>query len=133
MNVQDTYRIRHRGIESTPHSISELRHLWKAGQIDSSTEFRRGDSKVWLDASNLLPELERNTNSPDPGAPPPVHPKVYPALGDGLPVMPQSVRVNSLKIPFGEVFVLVLKFYLAALVIAALATAAWVLLARFLR
>lgn len=133
METRHTYRIKHKGIESTPHTISDLRQMWQDRQIDHSTEFRRGDSKVWLEANDLLPELERADQLPSPVKIPNEQAKIYPAIHDGIPVVPHSVRVTSLKIPFREVFVLVLKFYLAALLLAALATAAWVLIVRYLR
>ena len=133
MEVQHTYRIRHKGIESTPFTISDLRHMWKAGQIDATTEFRRGDSPVWLDANDLRMELERADEQPAPAEGAKDQLRIYPALRDGVPVAPGSVRVTSLKLPFREVFVLVFKFYLAAILLAALATVAWILVARFLR
>jgi len=137
MEVQHTYRIRHKGIESTPHSLADLRQMWRSGQIDSSTEFKRGDSPVWLDANDLWAEL--HLDQPAPGGitsdvslsaqPRPLKPG-----GPGQLVLGNAtaVRLTSVKIPFREVFVLVLKFYLAAILLAALATAAWILVMRSL-
>jgi hypothetical protein len=133
MEVQHTYRIRHKGIESTPFTISDLRHMWKASQIDATTEFRRGDSPVWLDANDLRMELERADEQPAPAEGAKDQLRIYPALRDGVPVAPGCVRVTSVKVPFREVFVLVFKFYLAAILLAALATTAWLLALRFLR
>jgi hypothetical protein len=133
MGVRHTYRIKHKGVESTPYTIGDLRQMWQAGQIDASTEFRRGDSTVWLEADDLLSELEHVEERPDNVKASDDQPKIYPALRNGVPVAPHSVRVTSLKLPFREVFVLVFKFYLAAILLAALATTAWLLVLRFLR
>ncbi|MEX1111113.1 MAG: GYF domain-containing protein [Chthoniobacterales bacterium] len=134
MHVQHTYRIRHRGIESTPFTLRDLRQMWQAGQIDASTEFRRGDSEVWLDANDLLPELEfsgddsgKTTATPDPAT------LRGPEFSRLTPIAPQSVRLTSVRVPFREILVLVLKFYLAALLIALAIAALWVLLGYLLR
>ncbi len=133
MQVQHTYRIRHRGIESTPYTLRDLRQMWKAGQIDASTEFRRGDSEVWQDADDLLPELEfrseesgKITERPDPAT---LHSLEFSRL---TPVAPQSVRLTSVRVPFREILVLVLKFCLAALLVAGAGAALWILLLRAL-
>lgn len=133
MNVQHTYRIRHRGVESTPYTIGDLRQMWKAGQIDATTEFRRGDSGVWLDANDLRPELEFEDA-------PPVRLAIAaePAKAAGLnfhgltPVSPQSVRLTSVRIPFREIFVVVLKICVALVIVALLAATGWMALVRFL-
>ena len=134
MQVQHTYRIRHRGIESTPYTLRDLRQMWQAGQIDASTEFRRGDSEIWLDSGDLLPELEFRgeasaeiTEKPDPAV---LHGLDFSRL---TPVAPQSVRLTSVRVPFREILVLVLKFYLAALLVAVTMAAIWVLLGYLLR
>lgn len=133
MNVQHTYRIRHRGIESTPHTITDLRQMWKAGQIDATTEFRRGDSPVWLDANDLLSELEFDA-TPAPAS------KAYPStetttagLQASINAASKTVRVTSVRIPFGEVFVLVFKFYAAAILLATLVAVVWLAIVRFVR
>ena len=134
MHVQHTYRIRHRGIESTPYTLRDLRQMWQAGQIDASTEFKRGDSEVWLDANDLRPELEfsgeapgKITEKPDPAT---LHGLEFSRL---TPVAPQSVRLTSVRVPFREILVLVLKFYLAVLLVGLAGAALWVLLGCLLR
>jgi len=132
MEIQHTYRISHRGIESTPFSITDLRQMWQAGQIDATTKFKRGNSNVWLDASDLRPELERASQIDTPGKSPPGQPRIYPTLRDGT-AAPHIVRVTSVKIPFKEVIVLVVKFYLAALLLAAAGATGWILVLRYAR
>jgi hypothetical protein len=134
MHVQHTYRIKHRGIESTPYTLRDLRHMWKSGQIDASTEFKRGDSEVWLDANDLMPELEfsgeqpgKITEKPDSST---LHGLEFSRL---TPVAPQSVRLTSVRLPFREVLVVVLKFYLASLLVALAGAALWILLGYLLR
>jgi hypothetical protein len=134
MKVQNTYRIRHRDIESTPHTISDLRQMWKAGQIDATTEFRRGDSAVWLDANDLLPELEFNEAAalaPAPGSA--MTATGSPISRNPAPAGSGSLRITSVRVPFREIFVLVFKIYAAAVVLATLAAAAWVLILRLTR
>lgn len=134
MQVQHTYRIRHRGIESTPHTLRDLRQMWKSGQIDASTEFKRGDSEVWLDADDLMPELEFNAAHDGPITETPAAAILRGAPSPHLaPLAPQSVRLTSVRVPFREILVLVLKFYLAVLLIAVVAAALWVLVAYFFR
>ena len=134
MHVQHTYRIRHRGIESTPFTLRDLRQMWQAGQIDASTEFKRGDTEVWLDADDLRPELEFSGETPGK-----ITEKPDPATMHGLefsrltPVAPQSVRLTSVRVPFREILVLVLKFYLAVLLVGLAGAAFWVLLGYLLR
>jgi len=49
------------------------------------------------------------------------------------PVAPQSVRLTSVRVPFREILVLVLKFYLAVLLVGLAGAAFWVLLGYLLR
>lgn len=134
MKVQHTYRIRHNGVESTPHSLAELRQMWQSGQIDNTTEFKRGDSPVWLDANDLWAELQlpsgvqtaNHASAIQPGA---LRPG---AVNNLAPSAPAHVRIVSARLPFREVFVLVFKFYAAAILLALLAAAAWLALGRFL-
>lgn len=134
MHVQHTYRIRHRGIESTPYTLRDLRQMWQAGQIDAGTEFKRGDSEVWLEANDLLPELE--FSGEEAGK---ITETSEPATLRGLelsrliPTAPQSVRLTSVRVPFREILVLVLKFYLAASLVALTIAALWLLLVSLLR
>ena len=132
MKTQHTYRIKHRGIESTPYSLRDLRQMWKSGQIDASTEFRRGDSKVWLEANDLLPELEfssEDTSEKITAPPPPVHGLDFAGLTS---IAPHSVRLSSIRVPFREILVVVLKIYAAVFLTAAALTVLWVLLGYFL-
>lgn len=132
MKTQHTYRIRHRGIESTPYTLRDLRQMWKSGQIDASTEFRRGDSEVWLEANDLLPELEfsaEDTSEKITAPPPAVHGLNFPGLSA---IAPHSARLTSIRVPFREILVVVLKIYAAILLIGALSTAVWILLLRSL-
>ena len=135
MALQHTYRVRHKGIESTPHSLADLRQMWKAGQIDSSTQFKRGDSPVWLDASDLWAELNFEMPAAAAGTaganlpPGPLRPG---ASGNLVPVAPIAVRVTSVRIPFQEIVALLLKIALALLFLAAVGAALWMLLARLL-
>lgn len=129
MQVQHTYRIRHRGIESTPHTLRDLRQMWKSGQIDASTEFKRGDSEVWLDADDLMPELEFNATHDGQLTERPGAAVLRGASSSHLaPLAPQSVRLTSIRVPFREILVLVLKFYLAVLLIALVGATLWLLL-----
>ncbi len=134
MHTQHTYRIKHRGIESTPFTLRDLRQMWQAGQIDASTEFKRGDTEVWLDADDLRPELEFSGETPGK-----ITEKPDPATMHGLefsrltPVAPQSVRLTSVRVPFREILVLVLKFYLAVLFVGLAGAALWVLLGHLFR
>lgn len=133
MKTQHTYRIRHRGIESTPYTLRDLRQMWKSGQIDASTEFRRGDSEVWLEANDLLPELEfsaEETSDKITAPPPAVHGLDFPGL---TAIAPHSVRLTSIRVPFREILVVVLKIYAAVFLIAAAAAVLWLLLAYLLR
>lgn len=132
-NFQHTYRIRHRGIESTPHTLRDLRQMWRSGQIDASTEFRRGDSEVWLDANDLLPELEFSVgDAPEKitAPPPPVRGLDYPGM---TAIAPHSIRLTSIRVPFREILIVVLKIYAAVFLIAAAAAVLWLLLAYLLR
>jgi hypothetical protein len=137
MAVQHTYRIRHKGVESTPYSLADLRQMWRAGQIDSSTEFKRGSSSVWLDVNDLRVELQLDdpasaASSNSSGLVGQASPKKPGGTGQLVVTSPVHVRVTSIRIPFNEVLVLVLKFCLAALLLALAATAAWLALARYL-
>jgi len=137
MTIQHTYRIKHKGVESTPHSLADLRQMWQTGQIDHSTEFKRGDSPVWLEANDLWTELQ--LDNPQSAANPntaglAAHPaaKKPGATGNLTHIAPTHVRVTSVRVPFKEVLVLVLKFYLATLLLALALTAAWLALARYM-
>lgn len=137
MNVQHTYRIKHKGVESTPHSLADLRQMWQTGQIDHSTEFKRGDSTVWLEANDLWTELQLDNlpsaaNADTAGLA--AHPSSTKpgATGNLKPIAPTHVRVTSVRIPFKEVLVLVLKFYLATLLLSLAAVTAWFALARYM-
>jgi hypothetical protein len=133
MKARHTYRIKHRGIESTPYSLRDLRQMWKSGQIDASTEFRRGDSEVWLEANDLLPELEfsaEDTSETITAPPPSVHGLDFSGM---TAIAPHSVRLSSIRVPFREILVVVLKIYAAVFLIAAALTALWVLLGYLLR
>jgi len=138
MILQKTYRIKNKGIESTPHTIEDLRHMWNSGQIDSGTEFQLAGSATWLQAADLLAELEHvptKQTAPASSRSQPAEGKLSTSLEfRGLNATSLgSVRVTSIKIPFREVLVLVLKFYVAALVLAGAATLLWLALTRFLR
>ncbi len=134
MDVQPTFRIRHKGVESTPFTIQDLRQMWKSGHIDTTTEFKRGDATQWLRAEDLRSELE----TPEPAAPassPAAAPtKSTPfSYADLKAIAPHSVRLVSVRIPFKEILVLLLKFYLAALVLAGAFTLLGWLLLRFIQ
>lgn len=138
MDVQHTYRIRHKGVESTPHSLAELRQMWRASQIDSSTEFKRGDSPVWLDANDLLTELqlERHENGTGATGQTATFQSLTARPGAARELAqtaPSPVRLVSARIPFREVFILVLKFYAASLLLALILAAAWLALERYAR
>jgi len=131
-DVQHTYRIRHQGIESTPFTIGDLRHMWQHGQIDNTTQFKRGDSQVWLDADDLRLELEYQPSfAPDPGGRTPDRLAHVTAQRMEPLRSSASLRVTSVRIPFREVFVLVVKFYAAALLIAGAIAAIAALILRF--
>jgi hypothetical protein len=137
MDIQHTYRIRHKGVESTPHSLADLRQMWRTGKIDSTTEFRRGDSSVWLDANDLWVELHLDDTAPRAKAlsdvislqPNSTRPG---ATREIAPTAPIPVRLVSARLPFREVFVLVFKFYAAAIILALLVAAGWLFLGRYL-
>lgn len=138
MKVQHTYRIRHNGVESTPHSLAELRQMWKAGAIDSTTEFKRSDSAVWLDANDLWAELHLDEAQPAAKvsagtASLQIGPARPGAAREIAPTAPVPVRVVSLRLPFREVFALVTKVFAAAILLAILAAAVWMTAGRFLR
>lgn len=137
MAAHHTYRIRHKGVESTPHSLADLRQMWRTGQIDSSTEFKRGDSPVWLEANDLWAELhlDQAGEDPSPGAgslSPPSSLNKPGARHAVAPTAATPVRITSLRIPFKDILVLVLKFYAASLLLALAAAAAWLLLSRYI-
>lgn len=137
MEIQHTYRIRHKALESSPHSLADLRQMWKAGAIDSSTEFKRADSDVWLDANDLWAELHldepRLTGKQLAGAPLLQAGSTRPgASREVIPTAPAPVRIVSVRLPFREVFALVVKFFAAAVLLAVLGTAAWLAAVRFL-
>jgi len=133
METQHTYRISHRGIESTPFSIMDLRQMWQAGQIDATTKFKRGNSTVWLDASDLMSELEYPP-SPKQKDADEITAKASHLSSSltGTSKISSSVRVTSVRVPFRDVLVLTLKFYAAAMVIAACAAVLWIILLRLL-
>jgi hypothetical protein len=89
---------------------------------------------VWLDANDLRPELEfsgevpgKITEEPDPAT------RHGPEFSRLTPATPQSVRLTSVRVPFREILVLVLKFYLAVLLVGLAGAAFWVLLGYLLR
>jgi hypothetical protein len=132
METQHTYRISHRGIESTPFSITDLRQMWQAGQIDATTKFKRGNSTVWLDASDLMSELkylppakQRDTEELTTKAS-----HLSSSSLAGPLRTSSSVKVTSLRVPFRDVLVLTLKFYAAAMIIAAGAAVLGIILLR---
>lgn len=137
MSIQHTYRIRHKGIESTPYSLADLRQMWKTGKIDHTTAFRRGDSEVWLEANDLWAELNLGGSGPPEKAVTSLQPTgaTKPGIpgGELVPLAPTSVRVVSIRIPFHEVFVLVAKFFLSALLVALGGAIAWAAIAHFSR
>lgn len=136
MEVQHTYRIRHKGVESTPHSLADLRQMWRTGQIDRTTEFRRGDSQVWLEANDLWAELHLETpsaSSSTAGAL--VAPSSLNKPGGRNVIAPTAatpVRITSLRIPFKDILLLVLKFYAAIALVALAGAVAWLVLMRYL-
>lgn len=137
MEIQHTYRIRHKDLESSPHSLADLRQMWKAGAIDTTTEFKRADSNVWLDANDLWAELHleepRLTGKQLAGAPLLQAGTMRPgASREIVPTAPVPVRVVSVRLPFREVFALVTKFVTAAVLLAVLSAAAWLAAVRFL-
>jgi len=107
--------------------------MWQAGQIDATTKFKRGNSTVWLDASDLLSELEY-LPSPKPSDADEITAKAshLSSALTGTSKTSSSVRVTSVRVPFRDVLVLMLKFYAAAMVIAACAAVLWIILLRLL-
>lgn len=137
MDISHTYRMRHKGLESSPHSLADLRQMWKAGAIDSTTEFKRADSTVWLDANDLWAELHlddpRFTGKQSSGAPSlHIGPTRPAASREIVPTAPVHVRVVSIRLPFREVLELTVKFFAAAVLLAVLGATAWLAAARFL-
>jgi hypothetical protein len=137
MEIQHTYRIRHKGLESSPHSVADLRQMLKAGAIDSTTEFKRADSTVWLDANDLWAELHLDepqfAGKQSSGAPSLHIGSTRPgASREIVPTAPVPVRVVSVRLPFREVFALTFKFFAAAVLVAVLGAAAWLVAGRSL-
>lgn len=61
-----TYLIRHSGRELGPLDIVQLRQMWALGEIDSTTKFRRTDLTYWIDAEEILMDLEFQPPQEDP-------------------------------------------------------------------
>jgi hypothetical protein len=111
--------------------------MWKAGAIDSTTEFKRADSTVWLDANDLWAELQlddpRFTGKQSSGAASlHIGPTRPGASHEIVPTAPVPVRVVSVRLPFHEIFALTVKFFSAAVLLAVLGAAAWLVAGRFL-
>ena len=58
MDAPHGYFIRHGESESGPFEMVRLREMWAAGEIDGSTKFRRTDHSWWIDAEEILMDLE---------------------------------------------------------------------------
>jgi len=58
MDAPHGYFIRHGESESGPFEMVRLREMWAAGEIDGSTKFRRTDHNWWIDAEEILMDLE---------------------------------------------------------------------------
>ena len=101
-----SYLIKHAGKESGPFPLDKVRAMLERREIDETALFRREGTDHWIAACDLDDEAARTEPSPQR------LPAVVAAPG-GTTLQP--VVVKRLDIPFGDIFIVVLKTMIAML------------------
>ena len=94
-----TYTIWQDERESGPYTCGALREIWAAGEIGAGTMFRPNGAQDWVAAADMEEELCAVA------APP------------AMPSWPEHVKVSGVRVPFGDVLVLVFKIFVALLIV----------------
>jgi hypothetical protein len=105
--------------EEGPLSEGQVSQLFADGRADRNTPCRVAPDGAWKTIDDLLPMLKYGTQLPPPTAVPVVKPiePVAPAMGRREMPGPGTVKIIDIDLPFGSVFMLVLKGMIAMTII----------------